>query len=73
MMIQSLFSLEKNRLSGAEYSVVQMNSDRVEVSFKNTYDPAAEGIKLPLTVDTRSMILSYQVLTLFLCFLKVPY
>lgn len=31
-----------------------MSNDRLEVSFKSTYDPSTpRGIKLPLSVDTR--------------------
>ncbi|KAE7995405.1 hypothetical protein FH972_000208 [Carpinus fangiana] len=41
---------------GAEYSVIQMSNDRLEVSFKSTYDPSTPGIKLPLSVDTRFIL-----------------
>lgn len=42
------------RLKGAEYSVVQMNKECLEVSFKNTYDPSSVGgTNLPLSVDIR--------------------
>lgn len=42
------------RLKGAEYSVVQMNKECLEVSFKSTYDPSsARRTNLPLSIDIR--------------------
>ncbi|KAL5578826.1 hypothetical protein UlMin_011268 [Ulmus minor] len=45
-------------LKGAEYSVVQMNNDQVEVSFHSNFDPSTRGIKLPLSVDIRYVVRS---------------
>ncbi|KAL6207132.1 hypothetical protein ACLB2K_024377 [Fragaria x ananassa] len=44
-------------LKGADYSVVQMNKECLEVSFKNTYDPSSVGgTNLPLSVDIRYIV-----------------
>ncbi|KAJ4703895.1 Rhamnogalacturonate lyase [Melia azedarach] len=43
-------------LSGAEYSVIHMSNDCLEVSFKNFYNPSTPGIKLPLSVDIRYIL-----------------
>ncbi|XP_030491647.2 uncharacterized protein LOC115707745 [Cannabis sativa] len=43
-------------LSGAEYSVVKMSNDQIEVSFRNIYDPSTKGNNLPLSVDIRYIL-----------------
>ncbi|KAJ0081928.1 hypothetical protein Patl1_09998 [Pistacia atlantica] len=46
-------------LSGAEYSLIHMSNDSVEVSFKSSYNPSSPGgNKLPLTVDIRYVLRS---------------
>lgn len=42
-----------------------MSNDRLEVSFKSTYDPSTPGIKLPLSVDTRLYFMTKSFLFLF--------
>lgn len=57
------------RLKGAEYSVVQMNKECLEVSFKNTYDPSARGTNLPLSIDIRLYFyIDFDVLNILLRF-----
>ncbi|XP_031262360.1 probable rhamnogalacturonate lyase B [Pistacia vera] len=46
-------------LSGAEYSLIHMSNDSLEVSFKSSYNPSSPGgNKLPLTVDIRYVLRS---------------
>lgn len=44
-------------IKGAEYSVIHQSNDCLEVSFKSTYNPSAPGMGLPLSVDTRLLLL----------------
>lgn len=42
-----------DRIKGAEYSVINMNRDNVEVPFRRTYSPSSPGTAPPLSFDTR--------------------
>ncbi|KAL5775330.1 hypothetical protein ACOSP7_012887 [Xanthoceras sorbifolium] len=45
-------------LSGAEYNVIHMSNDILEVSFKSSFNPSASSINLPLSVDIRYVLRS---------------
>lgn len=40
-----------HRLTGAEYNLIHMSKEQIEVSFKNKFNPSS--INLPLSVDIR--------------------
>ncbi|OWM85559.1 hypothetical protein CDL15_Pgr028982 [Punica granatum] len=40
-------------IKGSEYSVIHMNNDNVEVSFRTTYSPSTSGTAPPFSFDTR--------------------
>lgn len=40
--------------------MINFSNDKLEVSFKSTYDPSTRDTRLPLTVDLRSTIYPYR-------------
>ncbi|CAL1397592.1 unnamed protein product [Linum trigynum] len=44
------------RISGTEYNVIHHSYDKIEVSFRTTYNPSGLGIKLPLSIDIRYIL-----------------
>jgi rhamnogalacturonan endolyase len=52
-MIQNICYFVCCRLHGAEYSVIYNSNDKLEISFRSTYDPSNKGTKLPLSIDIR--------------------
>jgi hypothetical protein len=52
-MIQNPYHLVYFRVNGAEYSVIYNSNDKLEISFRSTYDPSNKGAKLPLSIDIR--------------------
>lgn len=49
-MIFNNLSTCQIRLGGTNYSVVQMNDDQLEMSFRSTYEPSSSRVSLPLSV-----------------------
>ncbi|PKI57406.1 hypothetical protein CRG98_022251 [Punica granatum] len=45
-------------IKGSEYSVIHMNNDNVEVSFRTTYSPSTSGTAPPFSFDTRYILRS---------------
>ncbi|KAL9384242.1 hypothetical protein Peur_024565 [Populus x canadensis] len=45
-------------VNGAEYSVIYNSNDKLEISFRSTYDPSNKGTKLPLSIDIRYILSS---------------
>ncbi|KAI5571007.1 hypothetical protein BDE02_11G064800 [Populus trichocarpa] len=43
-------------VNGAEYSVIYNSNDKLEISFRSTYDPSNKGTKLPLSIDIRYIL-----------------
>ena len=52
-MILNPYHLVYFRVNGAEYSVIYNSNDKLEISFRSTYDPSNKGTKLPLSIDIR--------------------
>ncbi|GMP75517.1 hypothetical protein CsSME_00032573 [Camellia sinensis var. sinensis] len=45
-------------LKGSNYSVIHTSNEKLELSFRSTYDPSTPGIRLPLSVDLRYIMRS---------------